>query len=66
MLTEFDKSRDTLGKRHVCLCALQGSQVMDVYVEKILETWRGATLTDYAHVILAIVVVAWFITRYEK
>jgi hypothetical protein len=28
--------------------------------------WHDATFTDYAHVVLAIVVVAWFIARYER
>jgi hypothetical protein len=39
---------------------------MEVYVENILEMWHSATLTDYAHVVLAVVVVAWFISRNEK
>lgn len=39
---------------------------MDIYVENILEMWQDATLADYAHVLLAIVVVAWFIARNDK
>jgi hypothetical protein len=39
---------------------------MEIYVENILEMWHDATFTDYAHVVLAIVVVAWFIARYER
>jgi len=39
---------------------------MDVHVENILELWQGATLTDYAHVVLAIVLLAWFISRNDK
>lgn len=39
---------------------------MDVHVENILELWQAATLSDYAHVLLAVVVVAWFIARNDK
>jgi hypothetical protein len=39
---------------------------MEMLVESILFKWQSATLTDYAHVLLAIVVVGWFISRYQK
>jgi hypothetical protein len=39
---------------------------MDIYVENMLEMWHNATITDYAHVMLAVVVVAWFIARNDK
>ena len=39
---------------------------MNSVVETLLLKWQTATLTDYAHVILGIVVVAWFISRNQK
>lgn len=29
-----------------------------------LEAWQNATLVDYAHVVLGIVVLGWFVARY--
>jgi hypothetical protein len=66
MLTTFHNSPCNPSERHIYLCALQGNHTMEIYVEDILEMWHGATLTDYAHVLLAVVVIAWFIARNDK
>ena len=34
--------------------------------DTLLQTWQTATLTDYAHCVLAIVIIAWFATRSSK
>jgi hypothetical protein len=39
---------------------------MDSLIESLLTRWQSATLTDYAHVVLAIVIVAWFVSRYDR
>jgi hypothetical protein len=31
-----------------------------------MQTWQSATLTDYAHCVLAVVIIAWFATRRSK
>lgn len=35
-------------------------------VESLLEKWQAATFQDYAQLLLAIVVVGWFMCRYQK
>jgi len=35
-------------------------------VETLLERWQAATFRDYAQLFLAIVVVGWFMCRYQK
>lgn len=41
---------------------------MGRYVEEtthfLLETWLQATLTDYGHLLLAIILCGWFVRRY--
>lgn len=39
---------------------------MSSLVENLMHRWQTATLTDYAHVVLGIVVIAWFISRNQK
>lgn len=36
---------------------------MDYYVEFLLEKWQSATLIDYAHAVLAIVILGWFVSK---
>lgn len=35
-------------------------------LELALQWWRSATLIDYAHVVLAVVVAGWFLSRYAS
>lgn len=39
---------------------------MDQIIENLLFRWQTATLTDYAHVVLAVVIVAWFVARNDR
>lgn len=32
----------------------------------LLDRWQQATLMDYGHLILAVVLLGWFITRYHR
>ena len=41
-------------------------QAVNQVVDTFMKTWQSATLTDYAHCVLAIVIVAWFATRRAK
>ena len=33
-------------------------------VGSLLETWQEATLTDYGHLLMAVIIAGWFIGRY--
>lgn len=43
---------------------------MSYYIEEatmnLLTAWQNASLTDYAHLVLAITILGWFISRYER
>ena len=39
---------------------------MSSLIDTVICRWQTATLTDYAHVVLGIVVIAWFASRNQK
>jgi len=39
---------------------------MHRFIEFLFYQWQSATLMDYAHCVLAIIVVGWFISRTDR
>lgn len=39
---------------------------MGYYIELLIHQWQTATLMDYAHCVIAIIVVGWFFSRYHR
>ena len=45
---------------------LMKHQHMDHYIELLLQRWQTATLTDYAHCVIAIILIGWFISKTSR
>ena len=41
-------------------------QAITNWIGVLLEQWQGATLMDYGHLVLAVVLVGWFIARMSR
>ncbi len=39
---------------------------MGHFIEVCLYRWQTATLTDYAHCVIAIIVIGWFVSRTQR
>lgn len=39
---------------------------MDQFIEMLMYRWQTATMMDYAHCVLVIIVIGWFVARTQR